>query len=144
MASIWRDEVNPVPYDSEGSTFTVTHTASLCSSQCKISSAVAHALKCLGAAKPQLSGLIVSVCTADNFVNFSLWFGHVTRPQTVSPKNARVKERERNDCLWQPQSYSAISHGHFLFRPQLRLRRTHTNIRRKWLRKNHILFYSFI
>ncbi len=72
---------------ARGNTFTVTPTACFYFSQCNISLAIADALKHLwGSKTPAVNpDMCVCVCTADNFVDFSLWFGHVTRPQNCLP-----------------------------------------------------------
>ena len=59
----------------------------------KTSLAAAHALKCpRGSETPAVNP--GCVCMADNFVNFSLWFGHVTNTRDDPPFSLFESERK--------------------------------------------------
>ncbi len=90
---------------------------------------------------------IVCMCTADNFINLSLWFDSVTSPKTVSSLIEMRKNKAQVVTTKKSRDFKRHA-GQFLFLAQLLLRNpsrcTHTSIWEKWLRTNHFLFYSFI
>lgn len=94
-----------MPYDSmgrqRGEHFDCnTHSLLFISHDVKTSLAVAHALKCpRGSKTPAVNP--GCVCMADNFVNFSLWFGHVTNTRDDLPFHyLKAKESQKAICVF--------------------------------------------
>lgn len=146
VASIWWERVNCVPYDSmgrqRGEHFDCnTHSLLFISHDVKTSLAVAHALKCpRGSKTPAVNP--GCVCMADNFVNFSLWFGHVTNTRDDLPFHyLKAKESQKAICVFTGPLVSLPPSTTETHTP----RHTNANIRgnKKWLRKNRF-FILFI